>query len=130
MTQQTTADHSELLKLLEDWDAALVANDAERIAEFATADWSFVSQDGLMPGRQFLESVANGTVSHDTMSSEVVSVREFGDVAVVVARVINTGYYQGQRFENDEWTSDVFVRRDGRWRCELTHLTTARQGGA
>lgn len=118
--------HDEFAKLLFDWDLALVANDTERIAEFATDTWAFVSQDGLTPGSQFLESVANGTVSHDTMSSELISIREFGNVAVVVARVINTGLFQGQRFENDEWTSDVFVRQDGRWRCELTHLTTAR----
>lgn len=123
MTQQTL---DALTQLVRDWDAALVANDAERIAEFATPDWTFVSQDGVYAGRDFLESVARGEVSHDTMSSELVSVREFGDVAIVVARVVNTGHYQGRRFENDEWTSDVFVRRDGRWRCELTHLTPAR----
>lgn len=118
--------HQEFAQLIADWDAALVANDAERIAEFATADWTFVSQDGVTAGSQFLESVANGTVSHDTMSSDVISFREFGDVAIVVARVTNSGYFQGHRFENDEWTSDVFVRHDGRWRCELTHLTPAR----
>ena len=118
--------HDEFAQLLDDWNAALIANDAERIAEFATAEWTFVSQDGITPGRQFLEAVANGTVSHDTMSSVLISVRVYGDVAVVVARVVNSGYFQGTRFENDEWTSDVFIRQDGRWRCVLTHLTPAR----
>ena len=121
-----TVDLETFRKLFHDWDDALVANDADRIAEFATPDWIFVSQDGVLAGREFLTAVANGSVSHDTMRSEVITVRPVGDVAVVVTRVVNTGVYQGVRFENDEWTSDVFVHRAGRWRCELTHLTPAR----
>ena len=126
MTEQTLT--ASFTRLLRDWDAALVANDADRIAEFATPDWTFVSKDGPYPGRKFLESVSAGTVTHDTMRSRIVSVYERGDVAVVVARVINTGTYLGEPFENDEWTSDVFVRDDDRWRCVLTHLTPAVTG--
>lgn len=127
MTNPTSAAAIEVFEqLIRDWDRALADNDVERIASFATPDWTFLSQDGVTPGHQFLDSVARGTVLHDTMSSRVISVRVFGDVAIVVARVTNSGTFAGQRFENDEWTSDVFARRDGRWLCELTHLTTAR----
>ncbi|MFE3444113.1 nuclear transport factor 2 family protein [Nocardia sp. NPDC059180] len=126
MEQAVPADLDTFTQLCRDWDDALVANDVDRIAAFATPGWMFVSQDGVMAGSQFLAAVANGSVLHDTFGSEVKSVVDLGDVAVVVARVVNTGVYQGERFENDEWASDVFVRRDGRWLCELTHLTTAR----
>jgi uncharacterized protein (TIGR02246 family) len=122
-----TVDIETFRKLFRDWDDALAANDADRIAEFATPDWIFVSQDGVLAGREFLTAVANGSVSHDTMCSEVITARPVGDVAVVVTRVVNTGAFQGVRFENDEWTSDVFVHEAGRWRCELTHLTSRRR---
>ena len=81
----------------------------------------------MVSGRDFLTAVANGSVTHDTMRSEVITARPVGDVAVVVTHVVNTGVFQGERFENDEWTSDVFVHEAGRWRCELTHLTTRRR---
>ncbi|WP_099041547.1 nuclear transport factor 2 family protein [Mycobacterium neglectum] len=126
MTEQT-GDVETFTRLCNNWDDALLANDVDRIAAFTTPGWIFVSQDGVVAGSQFLASVASGAVLHDTFSSEVVSVVDLGDVAVIVARVVNTGTYQGERFENDEWTSDVFVRRDGRWLCELTHLTPARK---
>lgn len=126
MTETASADVETLKQIIRDWDEALVANDAERIGSFATPRWTFVSQDGVFAGSEFLKSVASGEVSHDTMSSTVTSVHQFGDVAVVVARVVNAGTYRGMRFENDEWSSDTFVRTDGRWRCELTHLTPAR----
>jgi ketosteroid isomerase-like protein len=29
----------------------------------------------------------------------------------------------GQEFSTQERATDVFVKRDGRWQCVLTHLT-------
>lgn len=111
--------------LLDDWNKAIVANDAEAIGRFADPDWVFVGADGVMAGSRFLESVATGLVTHDAMVSELHSVRVLGDVAVVIARVRNSGSFDGTAFQLDEWSTDVFVRRDGGWRCLLTHLTSA-----
>ena len=47
----------------------------------------------------------------------------YGDTAVMTVRVTNSGHYRGQPFSADEWTSDVFLRRDGRWLCALSHIT-------
>ena len=69
--------------------------------------------------------MAAGRVTHDHMTSDVQDVRVYGDIAVVVARVRNSGTYEGNAFALDEWSTDVFVARNGRWRCLLTHLTPA-----
>jgi uncharacterized glyoxalase superfamily protein PhnB/ketosteroid isomerase-like protein len=111
--------------LLDDWNEAIVANDPDAIGRFADPDWVFVGADGVVPGAQFLESVATGRVTHDFMTSDLHSARVLGDVAVVIARVRNSGTFDGTPFQLDEWTTDVFVRRDGGWRCLLTHLTAA-----
>ena len=121
-----TDSHGFFERLLSEWDEAIVANDADRIAAYAHPDWQFVGADGPSPGNRFLGAVRTGEVTHDAMRHELFSAVEVGDVAVVVARNINSGEYQGQAFENDEWTSDVFVRREGRWQCLLTHLTAVR----
>jgi len=121
MTDRST--HAAFDQLLIEWDEAIVANEADRIAAFADPDWLFVGKDGPMPGIGFLEAVRSGQVTHEAMRHELHSVVDLGEVAVVVARNVNSGEYRGERFENDEWTSDVFVRRDGEWRCLLTHLT-------
>jgi len=110
-------------RLLTEWDEAIVSNDAGRIAAFADPEWVFVGKDGPVLGSGFLEAVRNGEVTHDTMRHVLHSAVVLGDVAIVVARNVNSGEYRGERFENDEWTSDVFVLRDGEWRCALTHLT-------
>jgi ketosteroid isomerase-like protein len=116
-------DRAELAKLLKAWSAAIVANDATAIDAFVEPEWALVGQTGLFSREQFLASVAAGELTHETMSHDVHRVHNYGDVAVVVTRVVNNGSFGGRAFESDEWSTDVFVRRDRRWRCVLTHLT-------
>ena len=117
-------DVASFTALLADWNAAIVANDADAIGEFASPDWVFVGAQGVTSGAQFLKAVAAGRITHDRMVSEVHDVRVFGDVAVVVARVRNSGAFEGNGFVLDEWSTDVFVVHEDRWRCVLTHLTS------
>lgn len=49
--------------------------------------------------------------------------RVYGDTALVTGRVTNTAHFRGERYDADEWTTDVFVKRDGRWLCVLSHIT-------
>lgn len=64
------------------------------------------------------------------MSHEIHDVRTYGDVAVVLTRGRNTGAYDGEGFELDEWTTEVFIRRDGGWKCSVTHLTAVADASA
>jgi ketosteroid isomerase-like protein len=117
---------AELIAIEQDWSQAIVANDADRIAAFMTDDWVMVSDTGVMSGERFLTVVRSGQLSHSAMVPAAPSlVRSYGQTAVVTARVTSTASYQGQRVDADEWTTDVFVRRDGRWLCSLTHVTAA-----
>jgi uncharacterized protein (TIGR02246 family) len=121
----STGDDTEFGELLSAWSAAIVANDPAAIDRFVTPDWVLVGATGIFPRGQFLGSVASGELTHSSMSHDVHQVRIYGEVAVVTSRGANTGSFRGTSFRADEWTTDVFVRRDGRWRCTLTHLTPA-----
>jgi ketosteroid isomerase-like protein len=115
---------ADLLATASAWAEAIVANDAARIADFVTEDWVIVSESGISLGAGFLDLVASGQLTHSTMA--VVGrarVRVMGDTAVVTARITNTAHHQGNQYDADEWTTDVFVWQDGRWLCALTHYT-------
>jgi ketosteroid isomerase-like protein len=117
---------AELLSAEQEWADAIVSNDSERIAQFMADDWVMVSDTGISPRQQFLTSVESGDLSHSAM--QFVSdarVRVYGETAVVTGRMTNTAHYQGRQIDADEWTTDVFVRRNGRWVCVLTHITAA-----
>ena len=58
------------------------------------------------------------------MTSEDLITRVFGDSVIVVARGVSAGTYRGRPFREHERSSNLFVRRDGRWASALTHLSS------
>lgn len=118
--------HIELVGIEDEWSQAIVANDAEQIGSFMTDDWVIVSESGMATKEEFLSFVRSGELTHSAMErvSEA-RTRVYGGTAVITARVTNTAHYRGQRYDANEWTTDVFVLADGRWRCVLSHITAA-----
>ncbi len=115
---------NELIKLGSEWAEAMVANDAERIGSFMSDDWVIVSERGIATKEHFLGFVRSGALTHS--SFEMLGdarIKVYGEMAVLTCRVVNTAHFGGQRFDADEWTSDVFVKRGGRWLCMLSHVT-------
>ena len=87
-------------------------------------DWLIVGESGITNKNSFLSLVASGDLTHEMMEGDVKRVMAY-NVAIVIARGINNGHFKGQPFTSDEWITDVFERREGRWHCLLTHLTPA-----
>lgn len=114
----------ELLRLGEDWAAAMVANDADLIGSFMADDWVIVSERGISTKEEFLGFVASGALTHSTfeMASDA-RVKVYGDTAVMTIRVVNTAHFGGKQFDADEWATDVFVKQNGKWLCVHSHIT-------
>jgi ketosteroid isomerase-like protein len=130
MFNEEAAEHKtreELEALSAAWEQAIVANDAEAIGGFMAADWVIVSETGITKKDDFLAVVASGDLTHETFKGEVMSVRQYGDTAIVTGRVGNNGAYKGRAFSADEWTTDVFVKSGGEWRCVYSHITTVKE---
>lgn len=106
---------------------AIVANDADGIAEWLGDEWRLIDEDGETTRARFLEVVRSGELTHSEMRPiGDVEVRVYGDTAIVFARVVNTAHVGSRTFHADEWTTDVFVLADGRWRCVHSHATSVR----
>ena len=115
---------STLLDAVHAWDRAMITNDADAIGRYMADDWAIVGPDGSVSGKQrFLDFVRSGALSHNVMESHDVDARVYGDAAVVVARGISGGAYDGHPFYLVERVSSTFVRQQGEWRCVLTHLS-------
>jgi ketosteroid isomerase-like protein len=115
----------ELAKVGADWAEAMVANDAGRIGSFMADEWVIVSERGISTKREFLSFVESGALTHSAFAAvSEPRVKVYGDTAVLSIRVVNTAHFGGQRFDADEWTSDVFVKRDGKWLCVLSHIAS------
>jgi ketosteroid isomerase-like protein len=114
----------ELLKIEEAFAEAIVRNDVDGIRRLVGDEWVIVDPNGEIVDRtRFFEVIKSGALTHDMMESEDFRVRVYGDSAVVTAVTRTKGKFMGQEFSTQERATDVFVRRDGRWQCVLTHLT-------
>ncbi len=119
-------EEKKIYDLLEAWSRAIVANDAEEIGSFMADEWVMVSERGVSSKEHFLSFVASGQLTHDSMElAELNSIRIFGDTAIMAARITNVAHFGGMTFNANEWTSDVFVKRNGEWKCVMTHITPA-----
>jgi ketosteroid isomerase-like protein len=114
----------ELLKIENGFAEAIVKNDLEGIKRLVADDWVIIDPDGAIVDRaRFFEVITSGALTHDIMESEDFRVRVYGDSAVVTGVTRTKGKFMGQEFSTQERATDVFVKRDGRWQCMLTHLT-------
>jgi ketosteroid isomerase-like protein len=114
----------ELLKLEKEFAHAVVKNDPEAIGRFLADDWVIIDPDGGIIDRpRFLGVIASGTLTHEMMESDDVSVRIYADSAVVTALTTTKGKFMGQEFTTRERATDVLVKQDGRWQFVFSQLT-------
>ncbi|WP_101464099.1 nuclear transport factor 2 family protein [Nocardia fluminea] len=126
-TSPGRAVDDQLLSVLDEWQMAIVANDADRIGAYMADEWIMVSENGMTTAEQFLAFVRSGDLTHSAMQRVgEPRIRYHGDLALLTTRATNTAHYQGIRYDADEWTTDAFRRVDGRWRCLLTQITAVK----
>jgi ketosteroid isomerase-like protein len=119
-----TDTDEELLKLEQQFAAAIVKNDPEAIGRFVADDWIIINADGgIIDKARFLEVIKSGALTHEMMESDDIRVRIYAESAVVTGLVRTKGKFMGRDFSTQERATDVFVRHDGRWRCVLSQLT-------
>jgi ketosteroid isomerase-like protein len=121
---KTSGAEEELLKLEATFAEAIVKNDLEGIGRLVADDWIIIDPNGEIVDRtRFFEAIKSGALTHDVMESEDFRVRVYGDNAVVTGITRAKGKFIGQEFSTQERATDVFVKREGRWQCVVTHLT-------
>ncbi|HST31808.1 MAG TPA: nuclear transport factor 2 family protein [Chthoniobacterales bacterium] len=123
----TRSNHveEELLKVEKDFAAAVLSNDVDAISKFLTDDWAIVDADGgVIDKAHFLSVIKSETLVHEEMELDDMTVRAHGDSAVITTITSTKGKFAGQPFTAMERATDFFVKRDGRWQCMFSQLTT------
>lgn len=121
----TDDDLTKEFQVIEDaFNEAVVSNDCEKILACVSEDWIIVDpQSGVIPKERFLSVIKQGMLKHTSMTKEILRVRVYENIALVTGRGKNTGSFNANPFELDEWITDVYQRKDDKWLCVLTHLT-------
>jgi ketosteroid isomerase-like protein len=107
----------------EEFATALQDNDADGIARSLSDDWAVISaRGGVGEGKSiFPEGIKQGYLTHNAYEISEPRVRLYGNVALVTAKVHNAGTHSGKPFDVMERETDVWLWKDGSWKCVLTH---------
>lgn len=110
------------------FNKAVISNNVEEIKDCITEDWVLIdSQGGIISQERFFSVLEQNLLSHSTMTKEILRVKVYDDIALVTSRGQNTGTWQGQPMEVDEWITDVYKMENEKWLCVLTHLTPVKK---
>lgn len=118
-----TSVEKSLFKLERDWAAALEKRDGKVIAALLAKDFISVEPDGSLLNReQYLEArLKDQELESSTL--EQMQVRVYGQTATVTGLQTNQGKRRGVKVTERYRYVDVFILRDGTWKCVSTQVT-------
>lgn len=121
-------DRTEIRRLADAWDAAIVAKDMPAVAANMAPEFQQIRSDGARRDRaQFLEAVADPGLTIQPYTVEDFEVRLYGDTALVFGRTRMVGTAEGEPFELYYRFTDVYVRGPERWQVVAIQITSIRE---
>jgi ketosteroid isomerase-like protein len=114
----------ELINVEHQWKQAVIDRDRAALDQFYASEYISTDSEGLVwTKRQDIEIDTAGASRLTAFRFEDLRVQVYGDVGVVTGRLFTEGFVAGAPSQNLLRFTDVFVKRDGRWRCVATHTT-------
>ena len=121
MTAAPSAENA--LAAEEELTRALRDDDVDGIARSLSDDWAVISaRGGVGEGKStFPNAIKSGLLKHTAYEASEPRVRLYEDVALVTTKVHKAGTFGGKPFDAMERQTDVWLWKDGGWKCVLTH---------
>jgi ketosteroid isomerase-like protein len=113
----------ELVKLENEWARAWQLPDQEALEALLADDFTLTterSKGEIANKRQYIDATLK-LVRGESYSFARLSVRIYGDTAVVNAWLQQTATFAGRDWSGDFLLTDVWAKRDGRWQAVARH---------
>lgn len=104
---------------------AIRNNDADGITKLLDSSWAVISgRGGVGEGPSiFPDGIKSGALTRKTFEISEPRTRLYGNVALVTTKVQTSGMFGGKPFDVTERQTDVWLWKDGSWKCVLTDET-------
>jgi len=122
-----SATERDLVKLEREWGDAIVHRDAATLARILADDYVLTTPFGQVVTKgQVVESLRiprDDSFEIKGIEQDDLLARSYGDTAIVYSRFTLKGQAKGKNVATPFRHTDVFVKRDGRWRCVTRQAT-------
>jgi len=124
---QTASVEQELIKLENEWGEAIVKRDAASIDMLMADEFIAIYDGSVFTKAQYFEFVKSMKEEILSFAMDEWQVRVYGDAGVVMARSTTKTRLAGKETTNQLRFTDIWVKRDGRWKCVAAHNSTIAQ---
>ena len=128
--QTASADEpakQEIKALEEARNRAIVSGDAAALDRMTSDDYTFITLRGeLRTKAEIVKGFQSGSFKYDSRTISDLSIRVFGDTAVVTGRSTQKGTENGKDYSGDYRFSRVYVKERGQWLTVALQATPIR----
>jgi len=119
------AQDAEMIKKMEkERAAAVVAGNWEKLARETADDYTFINQNGAMTNKtQMIEGFKSGLSKITTDEVSDMTVRFYGDVAVITGNLEIKGMLAGKDVSGKARFTRVYVKKAGHWEAVALQQT-------
>ena len=114
----------EVARLADAWATAELRGDTAFLERTLADDFIGVGPLGFMLTKhEWLARHQSGDLKYDSLELDGVSVRMYGEAAVVIGRQVQSAAYCGNSIKAELRTTLVLVHQQGQWRLASLHLS-------
>ena len=113
-----------MLALESAWNHAEQSKDANALNQLLGNTLVYVDYDGtLMNKTQYLASAMKNDVEEEQINNDGMTVRIYGNAAVVNGAYRDKGVQKGKAFSRRGRFTDTWIRQNGAWQCVASQST-------
>ena len=114
----------EVARLADAWATAELRGDTASLERTLADDFIGVGPLGFMLTKQeWLARHQSGDLKYDALDLDEVTVRVYGEAAIVIGRQTQSAAYRGNPIKAELRTTLVLVHQQGQWRLASLHLS-------
>jgi ketosteroid isomerase-like protein len=114
----------EVARLADAWATAELRGDTAFLERTLADDFIGVGPLGFMLNKQeWLTRHQSGDLKYNALDLDEVTVRVYGETAVVIGRQVQSAAYRGNPIKAELRTTLVLVHQQGQWRLASLHLS-------
>jgi len=122
--QTEAAVKEEILRLEHERNRAVVDGDAAALDRLTAADYTFITLRGeLRTKDEIVKGFKSGSFHYDARTISDLTVRVYGDTAIVVGRSNQKGSEDGKDYSGDYRFTRVYVKQGGQWQTVALQTT-------
>jgi uncharacterized protein (TIGR02246 family) len=120
---QETSEATEIRALESKWVDAYKQRQIATLASLLAEDFVITVEDGSTYGKVGFVSHSSGALRVDVAETSDLKIRMHGNVAVVTGAYHERGESGGQSYDYHDRLTDVWMKRDGKWKLIASHYS-------